>query len=179
MVADGDDDGISLFSEFVNNDDSSSISSIPELLVYEDSSGDDESMPSLVDRHSDVDYESDDSDNDTKESDECDDNVYLPAFMARENDSDESDEDSWGSHLKNNSDNSDVPYGDMVRGSERYGELEDNDDPNVRPTAATEVYDIDNIEDIVEMDEDRLRFPTTDSDDKSIPSSLDPYPGAY
>ena len=37
------------------------------LLVDEDSSSDDESMPSLVDRHSDFDFDSDDSNDETKE----------------------------------------------------------------------------------------------------------------
>ena len=82
MVADGNDDRISLFAEFVDDGDSTLTSSIPELLAYEDSSCDDKSMPSLEDRHSDVDFDSDDSDNETKESNKNDNDVYLPAFMA-------------------------------------------------------------------------------------------------
>ena len=67
MAADGDNNGISLFAEFVDNDNSTLTSSIPELLVYEDSSCDDESMLSLEDRHSDVDFDSNDSNDETKE----------------------------------------------------------------------------------------------------------------
>ena len=117
-----------------------------------------------------------------------DEESWMPALMTREN---SSDEDSWGSHLENNSDNSDVPYGDMVRGSETYGELErynddenensdvDNDASNERSTTVTEVYDIDNIHELVEREGEQIRFPTTNSDEDSIPSSLDPYPEAY
>ena len=79
----------------------------------------------------------------------------------------------------------------MVRGSETYGELErydddenensdvDNDASNERSTTVTEVYDIDNIHELVEREGERIRFPTTNSDEDSTPSSLDPYPEAY
>ena len=43
MVADGDDGGISLIAEFVDDDDSTSDESMPELLHDYDSSSDKES----------------------------------------------------------------------------------------------------------------------------------------
>ena len=120
-------------------------------------SSDNDSMPSLEDYN--------DSDNDDDES--C-----LAALMAHDN---KLDKDSWGSHLKNDLDNSDVPYGDMVRDSRYFIDNESREEP----TVATDTYNIDNIERIVETDSERLHFPTTDSNKDSIALILDPYPEVY
>ena len=138
MVANGDNNRISLFSEFIDGD----------------SNSDKESMSSPAD------HENSGNDND---------NSCLAALMAHDNDL---DKDSWGSHLDNNSDNSNIPYGDMVQ-DDRYL-IESTEEP----TAAMDTYDI-NIERIVKIDLERLHFPTANSDEDSVTLILDPYPDAY
>ena len=107
-----------------------------------------------------------------KDSDNDNDDSCLAALMAHD---DKSEKDSWGSHLKNNSDNSDVPYGDMVQDSRYFID----DKSSEEPKAATDTYDIDNIKRIVEIASERLRFLTANSNKDSIASSLDLYPDAY
>ena len=104
---------------------------------------------------------------DYKDSDNHEDNSSLAALMAHD---DKLDKDSWGSHLKNNSDNSNVPYGDMVWDSRYFI----NDESTKEPTATADTYNINNIERIVETDLERLCFPTANSDKDSVALSLDP-----
>ena len=99
----------------VANGDKNGIS----IFAIDKDSSNDDSMPSLKD------YEYSDDDDD----DSC-----LAALMTNDN---ESDKDSWGSHLDNNLDNSNVPYGDMVQDS-RY--LID-DKSSKELTAATDTYE--------------------------------------
>ena len=116
----------------VANGDKNGIS----LFAIDKDSSDDDSMPSLEA------YKDSDDDND----DSC-----LAALMAPNT---KSDKESWGSHLENNLDNSNIPYENMVQDS-RY--LID-DESSEEPTAATNMYNIDNIKRIVKIDLERLRF---------------------
>ena len=74
MVADGNNGGISLFAKFIIDVDSELSGTMPELLIDEDSSSNNDSMPSLVE------HEISDKDNDDS---------YLAALMAHDNESDE------------------------------------------------------------------------------------------
>ena len=95
----------------------------------------------------------------------------LAALMAHD---DESDKDSWGSHLENNLDNSDIPYGDMVQDGRYFI----NNKSTKEPMAETDTYNI-HIKRIIKIDSEILCFPTANSDKDSGALILDPYLDAY
>ena len=115
MIA-GDDQGIGLFVMMVDDDASfdGSISNdsdlIPSLIdhgQFSDNKSNDESVPALVPCMDD----NEDSNNNTGDDDSA-----MPALVDQVEDSDkDSDNNSWGSYLENNLDNSNVPYSNIVR----------------------------------------------------------------
>ena len=132
-----------------------------------------ESVASLISRNIDSDEDSNASTADDTVGDDSVDNnndtmpalihSFEVAFMAS---TEESDYDSW----EENSDNSDVPFRDIVR-DPRYDTTSSDDDNDNEERVVK--Y---SMEDLVNMSPDRLIF---EQDEESTFSSLDPYPDAY
>ena len=104
----------------------------------------------------------------------------LTALVAH---SEDSGKDSWGSHLTNNSNNSDVPYRNVVR---NYDNNLDYDSRDLEGSNNVERFFEYSMEDLIQMDQEepeRLQFKRTDKDNSlkeaSTAASLDPYPEAY